>query len=94
MAQLLIRQLPDEVKEGLRERARLNHRSMEAEARAILADVILPPTNTVIEYEGEFRGPYDSDTLLKRFGVRLLPQGREGRVVTFEETQALIDEFV
>jgi plasmid stability protein len=38
MATLTIRRLPDEVYEGLRERARLNGRSLEAEARNILAE--------------------------------------------------------
>lgn len=89
MAQLLIRNLPDDVKEGLRERARTNHRSMEAEARAILADFIFPPDDVVVEYEG----PYDPDSLFARYGVKLLPKNRGGRVITFEETQALIDEF-
>lgn len=42
MAQLLIRNLPDEVKSELRRRAGKNGRSMEAEARTILVDVILP----------------------------------------------------
>jgi plasmid stability protein len=38
MATLTIRRLPDEVYESLRERARLNGRSLEAEARDILAE--------------------------------------------------------
>ena len=38
MATLTIRRLPDEVYEGLRERARLNGRSLEAEARDILTE--------------------------------------------------------
>ncbi|GAA4485804.1 FitA-like ribbon-helix-helix domain-containing protein [Microbacterium panaciterrae] len=42
MAQLLIRNLPDEVKAALRRRAHDNGRSMEAEARAILVDLVLP----------------------------------------------------
>ncbi|MFV0432798.1 MAG: FitA-like ribbon-helix-helix domain-containing protein [Leucobacter sp.] len=42
MAQLLIRKLPDAVKDGLHERARGHGRSMEAEARKILIDFILP----------------------------------------------------
>ncbi|QIM19554.1 Arc family DNA-binding protein [Leucobacter coleopterorum] len=90
MAQLLIRQLSDEVKEGLRERARTNGRSMEAEARAILTDTVFPQSSIVIEYEG----PLDPATLLERYGVKVLPRNSEGRTVTYEETQALIDEFV
>ena len=38
MATLTIRRLPDEIYESLRERARLNGRSLEAEAREILAE--------------------------------------------------------
>ncbi|MFT4233136.1 MAG: Arc family DNA-binding protein [Leucobacter sp.] len=90
MAQLLIRNLPDEAKEALRERARGNGRSMEAEARSILVDVVSPPRGVVVEYDG----PVDPDELFERFGVRLLPKNRGGREVTFEETLALIDEFV
>jgi len=42
VAQLLIRNLPDEVKTALRRRAHDNGRSMEAEARTILVDFVLP----------------------------------------------------
>ena len=38
MATLTIRRLPDEVYESLRERARTNRRSLEAEAREILTE--------------------------------------------------------
>lgn len=38
MATLTIRRLPDEVYENLRERARVNGRSLEAEAREILTE--------------------------------------------------------
>ncbi|QIK63296.1 Arc family DNA-binding protein [Leucobacter viscericola] len=89
MAQLLIRQLPDEVKEGLRERARASGRSMEAEARAILTDFIFPTNEVSLEYDG----PQDATTLFERYGVKILPSRPEGGVVSFEETQALIDEF-
>lgn len=37
MAQLLVRKLPEEVKERLRRRAKLHGRSLEAEAREILS---------------------------------------------------------
>ncbi|QIK62381.1 Arc family DNA-binding protein [Leucobacter viscericola] len=40
MAQLLIRNLPEPVKEELRERARDNGRSLEAEVRKILVDLV------------------------------------------------------
>lgn len=42
MAQLLIRNLPDDAKEALRRRAHDHGRSMEAEARTILVDFVLP----------------------------------------------------
>jgi plasmid stability protein len=40
MATLTIRNLPDEVRDGLRVRAAQNGRSMEAEARAVLSEAI------------------------------------------------------
>lgn len=40
MAQLLVRNLPDGVKERLRLRAEQHNRSLEAEARAILAAAV------------------------------------------------------
>ena len=40
MAQLLVRQLDEAVKEALRRRARHNGRSMEEEARLILAQAV------------------------------------------------------
>lgn len=39
MAQLLVRNLPDDVKERIRQRAKRHGRSLEAEARAILEDI-------------------------------------------------------
>lgn len=41
MAVLNIRNLPEDVHQRLRERAERHHRSMEAEARTILTDVLL-----------------------------------------------------
>ncbi|QIM15412.1 Arc family DNA-binding protein [Leucobacter insecticola] len=90
MAQLLIRQLPDEVKEGLRELAREKGRSMEAEARAILVDRIRAENRVTVEYEGTS----SVQKLHEIHGVKLLNKGPGARTVTFEETQALIDEFV
>lgn len=43
MAQLLVRNLDDELKERLKRRASLHGRSMEAEAREILSDALMPP---------------------------------------------------
>ena len=40
MAMITIRDLDDEVKRGLRVRAAMNGRSMEAEARAILTAIV------------------------------------------------------
>lgn len=42
MAQLLIRNLPEQAKTALKRRAASHGRSMEAEARAILVDIVLP----------------------------------------------------
>lgn len=42
MAQLLIRNLPDDAKEALRARASAHGHTMEAEARTILVDFVLP----------------------------------------------------
>jgi plasmid stability protein len=43
MAQLVVRNLDDDVKEQLRRRAAAHGRSMEAEARAILRDAVKRP---------------------------------------------------
>jgi plasmid stability protein len=42
MAQVLVRNLPDEVHRALRVRAATHNRSTEAEARSILAAAVLP----------------------------------------------------
>ena len=42
MAQLVVRSVPDEVKERLKRRAKLHGRSLEAEVRDILANVPEP----------------------------------------------------
>lgn len=46
MAQLTIRNLDDDVQAGLRVRAARNHRSMEAEVRALLTLVVRETTGT------------------------------------------------
>lgn len=43
MAQILVRNLDDHVKAGLARRAARHGRSLEAEARAILAEAVTPP---------------------------------------------------
>ena len=40
MAQILVRELGDEVVAALKERAKAHHRSLEGEVRAILAEVV------------------------------------------------------
>ena len=42
MGMMTIRNIPDEIHQGLRERAKRNKRSAEAEVRAILEEVIQP----------------------------------------------------
>jgi len=42
MAQILVRNLDDDIKDRLRRRARKHKTSMEAEVRAILADALQP----------------------------------------------------
>lgn len=44
MAQLIVRELDDEVKSGLQERAKRHGRSMEAEVRDILRNAVLGTT--------------------------------------------------
>ena len=52
MAQLLVRNLPDEVKERLKERARRHGHSLEAEVRRVLSDVPEIPPMPASEEEG------------------------------------------
>ena len=57
MALLTIRNLDDDVKEGLRMRAAKNKRSMEAEARAILREVLAPKeTFSVASFRKAIKG--------------------------------------
>lgn len=55
MAVLTIRDLDDEVRDRLRVRAASHGRSMEAEVRAILADVVSPVELTLADALTEFR---------------------------------------
>ena len=65
MGQILVRNLPDAVKEGLRRRAERHCRSVEAEAREILsAAVAVDPVLAWLD---------DSDDLRKQFGGVDLP---------------------
>jgi plasmid stability protein len=56
MALLTIRNLDDDVKEGLRVRAAKNKRSMEAEVRAILTEVIAPRGFSVESFRKAIKG--------------------------------------
>lgn len=40
MASIVVRNLPDDVRDALRRRAQRHHQSMEAEARAILSEAV------------------------------------------------------
>lgn len=47
---VVVRKLPAGVKQGLRERAAAHGRSVEAEIRQILVDVVFPPEDFVLEW--------------------------------------------
>ncbi|MFN8608157.1 MAG: plasmid stabilization protein [Vulcanimicrobiota bacterium] len=51
MANLIIRNLPDNVHQALRQRAAQSGRSMEAEARAILAQACIVETDPLEEFQ-------------------------------------------
>ncbi len=56
MAQILVRNLPDDVKDGLRRRAERHHRSVEAEVREILsAAVTVDPVLAWLDDAAELR---------------------------------------
>ena len=57
MASLTIRKLPDDVKQGLRERAAANGRSLEEEARRALIALVRPETEA--PRKGFFEGLYE-----------------------------------
>ena len=71
MAQLLIRQLDDDVKETLRRRARKHGVSMEAEARLILRTELLRPEKKEVglgtQIAALFRDIPDNDEPLQEF---------------------------
>ena len=59
---LVVRKLPPGVKQGLRERAAAHGRSVEAEVRQILMDVVFPAEDFVIRWvEGTRRLPDGPD---------------------------------
>jgi plasmid stability protein len=47
--QILIRNLPDGTKAALKDRARGNNRSLEAEARAILHESLARPSTSIVD---------------------------------------------
>lgn len=70
MASIVIRNLDDQVKQELRIRAAQNGRSMEAEARAILAQGVQEPAtaypNTAIKpIRGRWKGRFQTDNIIK-----------------------------
>lgn len=81
MAQLLIRNLPEPVKEELRERAHNNGRSLEAEVRRILIDLV------TADREGPILDWLDSSQRFREQhgGVNLqIPERQAPRLVDFE----------
>lgn len=66
MAQLTIRNLDDRVYQRLRDHAKLNHRSLEAEVRAILARAVTPDRAALIReidaMRESLKGRYTGDS--------------------------------
>ena len=59
---VVVRKLPPGLKQGLRERAAAHGRSVEAEVRQILMDVVFPPEDFVLEWvDGTRRLPAGPD---------------------------------
>ena len=61
MEQVLIRNLPDGTKSNLQARAARNHRSVEAEARAILTAALAAPEHTLVDLLADARPEADFD---------------------------------
>ncbi|MFC8598700.1 MULTISPECIES: FitA-like ribbon-helix-helix domain-containing protein [unclassified Isoptericola] len=72
MEQVLIRSLPDGTKASLRARAERNHRSVEAEARAILSAALSEQPASLVELLADRRpeADFDWDPPATRVGVR------------------------
>jgi len=62
MAQVLIRQLSDQTVERLKERAKRNGRSLEAELRHILQDAVADPKEELLRIRGLFSNRTFSDS--------------------------------
>jgi antitoxin FitA len=64
---VVVRKLPPGVKQGLRERAAAHGRSVEAEIRQILVEVVFPPDDFVLAWiEGAHGLPEGPDLDLPR----------------------------
>ena len=74
MANLTVRRLDDGIYALLKERARLHHRSLEAEARAILAAALQDDRTAVLRETAAFRA-----TMVGRYRGDPLREIREGR---------------
>lgn len=61
MEQVLVRNLPDGTKSSLRTRAQRNHRSVEAETRAILTAALAEPERTLMDLIADPRPEADFD---------------------------------
>jgi len=71
MANIIIRNLDEQVKQQLRVRAAENGRSMEAEARAILSRGVQEPAttypaNTIKSLRGSWKGRLQTNEILKQ----------------------------
>lgn len=55
MRQLTIRKIDDRVYQRLKDRARINHRSLEAEIRAILDEAVTPDLSEFVRRTAEMR---------------------------------------
>jgi antitoxin FitA len=97
MATLTIRNLPDDVHQGLRQRAAANGRSMEAEARVVLSQVVAPVDSDVDESLREQRAAKwakiqsKAQEILKRANGGVMPTGvvdewlAQKRIIAAEE---------
>nr|WP_295668886.1 hypothetical protein [Sphingomonas sp.] len=80
MASMMIRNLPDDVKQDLRERAAKNGRSLEEEARRALIALVRPEPATARKSIGEIL--FD----LSRPGIELpIPPRSRARIPTFDD---------
>ncbi|MEN2785470.1 plasmid stabilization protein [Sphingomonas qilianensis] len=80
MASVTIRNLPDDVKQDLRERAAKNGRSLEDEARRALIALVRPPSSPQRKSIGQML--YDGS----RPGLELpIPPRSRARIPTFDD---------